>query len=167
MANENLVTIYVQSKQLDSLYQLTSTWDDLYEVEEKNTLYQNYLQLAKDAQNPELVKKWLQKISVNNHFSPVVQQIVIGAEAELTLAQLLYQEKKHQELDELLDKTLIRKVIATNIRTKKTYFRGLLLYADNLMALDQKDKAMGYYTALSQNMAKENDVRALAKSRLK
>ena len=83
------------------------------------------------------------------------------------MAQILYQEKKHQELDELLDKTLIRKVIATNIRTKKTYFRGLLLYADNLMALDQKDKAMGYYTALSQNMAKENDVRALAKSRLK
>ncbi|MCZ2473662.1 hypothetical protein G9H62_12460 [Aquirufa ecclesiirivi] len=167
MANENLVSIYLQTKQLDSLYNLTSTWDELYEVDEKNTLYQNYLQVAIEAQQPELVKKWLQKISVNNHLSPVVQQIVIGAEAELKYAQLLFQEKKHQELDELLDKTLIRKVITTNIRTKKTYFRGLLLYADNLMALDQKDKAMGYYTALSQNMAKENDVRNLAKSRLK
>ncbi|CAM3362272.1 hypothetical protein [Aquirufa ecclesiirivi] len=167
MANENLVSIYLQTKQLDSLYNLTSTWDELYEADEKNTLYQNYLQVAIEAQQPELVKKWLQKISVNNHLSPVVQQIVIGAEAELKYAQLLFQEKKHQELDELLDKTLIRKVITTNIRTKKTYFRGLLLYADNLMALDQKDKAMGYYTALSQNMAKENDVRNLAKSRLK
>ncbi|MFL0161250.1 tetratricopeptide repeat protein [Aquirufa salirivi] len=167
MANENLVSIYLQTKQLDSLYNLTSTWDELYEVDEKNTLYQNYLQIAIEAQQPELVKKWLQKISVNNHLSPVVQQIVIGAEAELKYAQLLFQEKKHQELDELLDKTLIRKVITTNIRTKKTYFRGLLLYADNLMALDQKDKAMGYYTALSQNMAKENDIRNLAKSRLK
>lgn len=167
MANDQLVNIYLQSKQLDSLYNLTSTWDELYEVDEKNALYQNYLQLAKEAQQPELVKKWLQRISVNNHLSPVLQQIIIGAEAELKLAQILYQEKKHQELDELLDKTLIRKVIATNIRTKKTYFRGLLLYADNLMALDQKDKAMGYYTALSQNMAKENDVRTIAKSRLK
>lgn len=167
MANENLANIYLQTKQLDSLYHLTSTWDELYEVDEKNTLYQNYLQGAIDAQQTDLVKKWLEKISVNNHFSPVVQQIVMGAEAELKLAQLLFQEKKHQELDELLDKTLIRKVIATNIRTKKTYFRGLLLYADNLMALDQKDKAMGYYMALSQNMAKENDVKSLAKSRLK
>ncbi|MHA8060526.1 tetratricopeptide repeat protein [Aquirufa beregesia] len=167
MADENLVNMYLQSKQLDSLYDLTSTWDELYEVDEKNVLYQKYLQIAVDAQQSDLVKKWLQKISVNNHLSPVVQQIVIGAEAELKFAQLLFQEKKHQELDELLDKTLIRKIIATNIRTKKTYFRGLLLYADNLMALDQKDKAMGYYTALSQNMAKENDVRTLAKSRLK
>ena len=167
LANENLVNIYLQSKQLDSLYNLTSTWDDLYEVDEKNEFYQKYLQISEEAQQTELVKKWLQKISINNHLSPVVQQIVIGAEAELKYAQLLFQEKKHIELDELLDKTLIRKIVPTNIRTKKTYFRGLLLYADNLMALDQKDKAMGYYTALAQNMAKENDVRNLAKSRLK
>ncbi|MHA8086868.1 tetratricopeptide repeat protein [Aquirufa sp. Wall-65K1] len=167
LANENLVQIYLQSKQLDSLYQLTSTWDDLYEVDEKNEFYQQYVQISEEAQQPELVKKWLQRISVNNHLSPIVQQIVIGAEAELKYAQLLYQEKKHAELDELLDKTLIRKVVPTNIRTKKTYFRGLLLYADNLMAIDQKDKAMGYYMALAKNMTKENDVRNLAKSRLK
>lgn len=167
MANENLVNIYLANNQLDSLYQLTATWSDLYEVDEKNTWYQKFLQISEEVHQGELAKKWLQRISENNFGSPIVGQIVLGAEAELKLAQILFQEKKHSELDELLDKTLIRKVVPTNIRTKKTYFRALLLYADNLMALDQKDKAMGYYTALAQNMTKENDVRKLAKSRLR